>query len=205
MNIRYCIFREMALRPLGWILGVIALATASGCIIGSMAMLHKHDRQSAQLIAELQQRAEERMNELNREARTFSKNLGFNTLLLPKEQDLGKFWKNNQSDVFLSSTLADQLAKANLATLNHLFPILRHRHDWDLINGPVDIVGIEGEIYIKNPAKQKVLQQGIVSNQLILGYGLAAQLKKKTGDHVQLFKRDFTISKVMENKGNADD
>ena len=205
MNLRHCLLREMALRPMGWVLGIIALAAASGCILGSMALLHKHDSQSTRLISELQQRAQVRMDDLNREARTFSKNLGFNTLLLPKEQDLGRFWENNRSDVFLSSALSAQLANADLATLNHLLPVLRHRHDWDLLKGTVNIVGIEGEIYIKNPAKQQALEQHIGSSKLVLGYGIAAQLDKQPGDNVRLFDQDFTVFRVMEKKGNADD
>ena len=205
MNLRHCLLREMALRPMGWVLGIIALAAASGCIIGSLALLHKHDKQSTHLITTLQQRAEKRMDDLSREARIFSKNLGFNTLLLPAEQDLGKFWENNRSDVFMSTELSERLAKTDLVMLNHLFPILRHRHNWEQIKGPVNIVGIENEIYIKNPAKQKALQQGVVSGKLVFGYGLAEQVAKKAGDSVRLFDRDFTLTRVMENKGNVDD
>ena len=205
MNLWHCLVREMALRPLGLALGIIALAAASGSILGSLTLLHKHDSQSEHLITELQQRAEKRMDDLNKEARTFSKNLGFNTLLLPEKQDLARFWENNRSDVFLTPQITQRLAKANLKSLNHLLPVLRHRHNWKLFGGEVTIIGIEGEIYIKNPAKQKVMEQSIDSGNLVLGHGVASKLNKKPGDTVQLFDQQFTVFRVIERKGNADD
>ncbi|MBF0196624.1 MAG: hypothetical protein HQL32_02890 [Planctomycetes bacterium] len=205
MNLKHCLLREMGLRPLGWVLGVIALTVASASILGAMTMLHKHDKQSEKLISDLQQRAETRMDNLNKEARIFSKNLGFNTLLLPKGQDLARFWENNSSDKHMSSEQAGKIGAVDLATLNHLLPILRHRHQWDLYGGLVNIVGIQGEIYIKNPAKQKVLEQEIASGTLVLGHGIAEKLNKKPGDRVELFEREFEVFRVIEKKGNADD
>ena len=205
MNLWHCLIREMALRPLGLALGIIALAAASGSILGSLTLLHKHDSQSEHLILHLQRRAEKRMDDLNREARTFSKNLGFNTLLMPEKQDLARFWENNRSDVFLSPQLTARLANANLKTLNHLLPVLRYRHNWVQFGGEVTIVGIQGEIYIKNPAKQKVMEQSIASKNLVLGHGVAVKLNKKPGDTVQLFNQEFKVFRVIEKKGNADD
>jgi len=199
------VLREMLHRPLGWVLGTLAVAAAVACVLLVSGLLRGHDAETRTLVLQLEGRASERMKALNNEARIFSKNLGFNILLLPAEQDLGRFWANNQSDVFFDQSVAEQLAAAQLDNLNHLLPVLRHRIEWPIYDGDVVLVGIRGEIYIKNPLKQKPMEQAIEPGRMLPGSTVAERLGLQAGDRVELAGKAFQVERVLEKKGNQDD
>lgn len=205
MNLSACLFQEMRHRPFGWLLALLALAMATACVVSVVGIIRAHDAETEAQLAALHADTAERMKALNNEARLFSKSLGFNTLVLPKAQDLGRFWGNDASDHFLPESVAATLGAGEMATLNHLLPMLRQRIDWPAYGGTAVLIGIRGQIYIKNPAKQQPIQEEIQPGTIVLGHSLAQGLGATPGSSVTLRERPFTVARVVPAKGNADD
>ena len=205
MQVIQLIKREIRFRRTGFALGLIAVAVAVGGLVIARSFLFRHDTQSRRLVAELQERSTSRMDALRNDARVFSKNLGFNILLLPAGQDIGLFYTRDCSTHFFARSEVDRLRKIAPSTLNHLLPILRGRLDWDLYGDEVVVMGVEGEIYIKQPRFQKPIEEAILSGTIHVGHAIAARLNLTPGEKVSLKGIEFKVKRIMEQKGNIDD
>ncbi len=182
----------------------LAVWIAAACVSGALLTLKAYDLQTDAEVLALQERAQDRMAELENEARIFAKSLGFNIFVYNSMQDLGKFYSTDTSDHFLTMEQAISLADADFEFLNHHLPILRERYDWKERAKSVIIGGIQGEIYIKQQW-QEPMEVELVSGEVHLGYSLASEFNIDKGDSVQIGGRTFTVSQTRERLGTKDD
>jgi len=205
MSIGRLFLREIRFRAGTFVLGLVGVAAFAACLIGSRAFLAAHDQQTQQLTGALEERSGERMAALRDEARKFSKNLGFNCMLLPPEQNLGELYADGRSRHFFAEVDVTALADARLETLNHLRPVLRERIRWPEQDRDIILVGVRGEVYIKAPRWQKPIEEAIRPGQAHLGQALARELKLQPGDTLVFQQRTFTIEHILPQAGNEDD
>ena len=197
--------RELRYRAGTFLLGVLGVAAAAGCLSGARAFLAAHDHRTEELVAALQERSGGRMAQLRDEARRFSLNLGFNTLLLPPGQALSELHTQDRSTRFFSAPQVEALAAAGLETLNHLRPILRERTAWLERTREVILVGVRGEVYIKSPRWQKPIEQAIAPGMAHVGSALARDLGLEPGAAFKLHGRDFRVEHVLPQAGEEED
>jgi hypothetical protein len=197
--------RELRFRRVSFALAVVAAAAVSACVVGARSFLAAHDAKTEELVAALEERAAGRMAQLRDDARVFSKNLGFNILLLPGGQDAGRLYTENRSTDFFTRQQVQALGGAEFATLNHLLPMLRHRVRWDPYEGDVILVGVEGEIYIKSPNFQKPIEESVDAGVVHIGSAIQSRLGLQSGDPLEILGETFTVKRVLPQKGNVDD
>lgn len=197
--------REVRFRPAGFLIGLAAAMAVAGCLVGARGILDGHDRKTDRLVSDLEARAQARMDELSEETRIFTKNLGFNILLLPAGQDLGELYSTDRSTRFFPAEQAERLGRARLETLNHLLPMLRQRMAWAAYGGDVILVGVQGEIYIKSPKNQKPMEESVEPGRVHLGDAIHRKLNVNVGDKVELLGEHFTVHRLLPANGNVDD
>jgi putative ABC transport system permease protein len=197
--------RELRFRWGTFLLGIVGVAAAVGCLTGAQAFLLAHDSQTAELVGALKERSTERMAELREEARKFSKNLGFNTMLLPSGQHLSELYAEDRSSHFITEKQVEALASAKLESLNHLRPILRQGIVWPEQERKIILVGVRGEVYIKAPRWQKPIEEAVAPGGVHVGSALAEDLKLEAGNTFTLRGRSFTVKHVMPETGGNDD
>jgi len=205
MNATTLFIRELRFRFGAFLLGLLGVAVMSGCLIGTRSFLTAHDSQTALLVEALESRSIQRMAELRDEARKFSKNLGFNAMLLPAGQQLSELYAEDRSSHFLTEDQVDALAAARLESLNHLRPILRQGIIWSEKSRKIILVGVRGELYIKSPRWQKPIAQAIDPGAAHLGHALARDLGLKPGDSFQLQGTEFAVEYILPETGADDD
>ncbi|MBL7115288.1 MAG: hypothetical protein ISS35_05935 [Kiritimatiellae bacterium] len=205
MRAGHLFIRELRFRRVSVVLAIVAAAAVSACVVGARSFLAAHDAETEKLIAALEERAADRMAQLRDDARVFSKNLGFNILLLPGDQDAGRLYAENRSTAFFTRKQVQALGSAELATLNHLLPMLRHQIHWDQYDGNVILVGIEGEIYIKSPNFQKPIEERVDAGMVHIGNAIHKRLKLQIGAQLEIEGETFTVKRVLPQKGNIDD
>lgn len=196
---------EIRFRPAGFLVGLAAAAAVAGCLVAARGILDSHDRKTDRLVADLEARAQARMDELSEETRIFTKNLGFNILLLPAGQDLGELYGTDRSTRFFPAGQAERLGRAKLETLNHLLPMLRQRLSWPPYGGDIILVGVQGEIYIKSPRNQKPMEESVAPGRVHLGDAIHRKLGVKAGDTIELLGERFTVHRLLPANGNVDD
>lgn len=185
-------------------MGVAAVAVAVLSVTTVLILLKDYDASTEGKIVDLQRSSFERMTELENEARMFTKSLGFNIFICHGEQELSRFYAEDQNTHYLSPKEAQTLAQSNFAYLNHLLPFLRHRYRLPEFGGEVIIAGIEGEIHIKRKF-QAPLEVRIETGEVQLGHDVAQKLNKKKGDKLSIGKREYHITHVRSQLGIKDD
>ena len=138
--------------------------------------------------------------------RKISKGLGFNILILPKDQNLSELYSNNYASKFMPESYASKLAESEIVTINHLLPTVEQRIRWpERNNRMVFLVGIRGQVPIMHRQPQKPIAQKVPLGQMVLGSEIAIVESLEVGDKVTLKSEKFTVSQVHDPRGNKDD
>ncbi|MDP6490578.1 MAG: hypothetical protein QGH42_11205 [Kiritimatiellia bacterium] len=205
VRISHLFWRELTFRSGAFLLGLVGVAAMAACLTGARAFLKAHDAETEKLTGALEERSTERMTELRDAARKFSKNLGFNCMLLPPKQRLGDLYATGRSTQFFAEADVAAMVDAQSATLNHMRPILRERVSWPEQQRDIILVGVRGEVYIKAPRWQKPIEEAIDHDKAHLGFALARELELKPGGSLKLMGRTFTVEHILPQAGGEDD
>ncbi len=204
MNIGRLIIREILFRKLSFALGVLSVLAAVGCLVGALTSLRQHDRRTEQIIAAKQAETQEKMELLTDDYRRITLKLGFNVLILPKDQKLSDLYAEDYASKYMPEEYATRLAKSRVATINHVLPSLQQKVKWPETGRTILLMGVRGEVYLHS-ARQKPLLQPVQAGTIVLGSELHQSLKLKTGDKTRLMGREFTVAKLNEERGTKDD
>jgi hypothetical protein len=204
MSIGRLVVREILFRKLGFLLSVLAVAAAVGCLVNQIFLLEEHDRRTERLLAAKEQETKQVMAKLADEMRIITKNLGFNVYILPKDLNLRDFHTRDYFDSYMPEEYVTRLSKSRAVTINHLMPILQQRVVWpEQKDLPIILVGTRGEVPIQYQDKKKPIQDAVTPGKIVLGHWPGEGYKR--GDKVVLRGRAFTVAAVHAPRGNDDD
>ncbi len=204
MSIYRLVCREILHRKLGFSLGVLSVAVAVACLIAALAMLQKHDARTDQIVAAKEAITRRQMAALEDDYRKLMLKLGFNVLILPKDQNLSDLYADDFASKYMPEEYATRLAKSRVATINHVLPSLQQKVQWPEYQRTVLLMGVRGEVYVQSN-QQKPLLEPVAPGSMILGHELAHNLALKPGDQTKLMGRQFSIARINPERGNKDD
>ncbi len=234
MGLFRLVVQEIRYRSLSFLLGVLCAAVAVGCSVAMLMLLEKHDRRSEmlveakrhaaevmmeehrqhteQILADKRQEAEKAMRKLEDDFRKITLRMGFNMMILPKEQSLEALHAepaaasgDPATRKYMPEEWALKLRDKKVATLNHLLPVLQQKQLWPERGRVVWLTGTNEEVYVQNPKQQKPLQEPVAAGTAVVGYALGRDLKLKKGDALSFMGRQFTIADVRPGRGGTDD
>ena len=93
MSIARMVCRELLHRRLAALLAVLLVAAAVGAFVAEVGILQSHDTRTEEMLEAKQAEADRELAAMEDEYRKYMKELGFNVLILPEEQDLAEFWR----------------------------------------------------------------------------------------------------------------
>jgi hypothetical protein len=204
MKLSHLVFREILHRKLSFALGVASASAAVASLVAALAILQKHDLRSEQLIAAKEAETRQQMAILEDDYRKLMLKMGFNVLILPKNQNLSDLYADDFASSYMPEEYATRLAQSRLVTINHVLPSLQQKVKWPERERTVLLMGVRGEVYIQSP-QQKPLLGPVAPHTMILGHELARNLALAGGDKTKFMGRDFTVAKVNPERGNKDD
>jgi putative ABC transport system permease protein len=204
MTVSRLILREITFRKLGFALGVVSVLVAVGTLVAALTVLRKHDARTEQIITAKEAATQARLAQLEDDYRKITLKMGFNVLILPKDQNLSDLFADDYATKYMPEDYATTLAQSRVATINHILPSLQQKVKWPEHGRTILLMGIRGVVYLHSK-QQKPLLQPVAPGQMILGAELARNLNLKAGDSTALFGRPFTVSKVNEERGTKDD
>jgi len=204
MNLYRLVFREILHRKLSFALGVISAAVAVGGLVAALAILQKHDARTEQIITAKEAETRQQMAKLEDDYRKLMLKMGFNVMILPKDQNLSDLYADDFASKYMPEEYATRLARSRVVTINHLLPSLQQKVKWPEYERTVLLMGVRGEVYVQSP-QQKPLLAMVATGTMILGHELARSLPLKVGDSTKLMGRGFTVAKVNPERGNKDD
>lgn len=187
--------REILYRKVNFLLGVVSVLVAVGCLVGELSLLRAHDL-----------RTQARMAKLNDEMRKEMKKLGFNVLILPKDQNLADLYATDYASKYMPESYAKTLADSRTMTVRHLLPSLRQKIQWHEQGNRIAIlIGVRGEVPLLHRSPKQPILYPVPPGTVILGYQLHASLGLETGGKVSILGKEFEVHKCNPERGSKDD
>ncbi|MFW6255157.1 MAG: hypothetical protein ACOC41_09550, partial [Chitinivibrionales bacterium] len=193
---------RMSLLILMMPLSVVMVWTVTGYLLDSA------QKEAATMFAEKEQKLEEQMRYMWNEYRVMTKDLGFNVLILPKNQNLADFYSEQFASRYMPESYADSLANSGNVTIQHILPALFHRTWWPEQKRTILACGVRGEVsraLFPAANKKSPIMQPVSEGSVVCGYELANQMELGEGDQIVLHGKTFTVEKCHDRRGNQDD
>ncbi|MFB0552580.1 MAG: ABC transporter permease [Phycisphaerae bacterium] len=205
MTIWKLVTSEILHRRMNFALGVLSVMVASASFIGSVTLLRIHDLRTGQILEAKQEELAKRMAELKDDTRKAMLKLGFNVVILPKDQNLADWYAEDYASKYMPEDYVHELANSGIVTVRHFLPSLQQKIEWPERNRKIILVGARGEVpnLHKNPVKPLV--QPVPPGTISLGYELHRSLGLKVGEQVKLMGKEFTIHACHNERGDKDD
>ena len=150
MRLSVLIFNELRHRWLNSLLSLVTAFLAVGCLAAAVALLHEHRLATDAIIASKEDQTRTRLAALADDMRKITVRMGFNILILPKDQNLGDFYADDFAQKTMPEEYATRLASSGVATINHILPSLQQRVRWTERERTVLLIGVRGELPITN-------------------------------------------------------
>lgn len=216
MKIWHLVIREISHRRLNFLLALVSVAVAVGCVVGAETLLQVDRLETERILSERRQEVERAVAarqaeveqagaELQDAMRKSMKELGFNVLILPAEQDLAELHLDGTLSQTMPEQYAEKLANSNIVTVNHLLPSVTKRIRWEERGIDIVLYGTRGEVPLMHRSQKQPILQAVTPGQMVVGYEIHQRLGLKVGDAVRLNGRQFTVSKLHPQRGSTDD
>ncbi|HXG11652.1 MAG TPA: FtsX-like permease family protein [Gemmataceae bacterium] len=216
MSLWRLITREILYRKLNFALAVLSVLVAAGCLVAELTLLRSHDLQTAAILAQKEAEVAARMKQVEEETaarmrqveddyRKIALKLGFNILILPKDQNLSDLYADDFASRYMPEDYVERLARAGVVTINHLLPSLQQKLKWPEQERTIILMGVRGEVPILHQVPKKPLLQPVPPGTVVVGHELHRSLKLKKGDRIKLLGREFTVHQLQPERGNKDD
>jgi cell division protein FtsB len=205
VKISLLVFKEIKRRKLNFLLGLLSVIFAVTSVIGALTMLKAHDIKTDKIITTKEKDTRARLAILQDDYRKITKKLGFNLLILPKEQNLGDLYADDFAAKHMPESYVDSLANSKSVFIRHLLPSIQEKITWTEKHRTIILTGIRGEVPFLHKNPKEPLLVAVPKGTMVLGYELHKSMQLKTGDKVKLKGRTFTIGKCNESRGNKDD
>ncbi len=206
MTLSRLILKELLYRKLNLALALASVGVAVGCLVAQLTVLRAHDARTEEIIRAKEEETKEEMARLEDETRKIMKKLGFNLLILPKDQKLEDLYAEDYASKYMPEEYAARLADAKTITMQHLLPSLRQKVKWPEQKQPaIILVGVRGQVPKLHRDPSELMFQPVPPRSMVVGYRLHESLKLNVGDRVTLLGTEFTVSKLHEERGDKDD
>ena len=212
MNLWMLIFKEARHRKLNFISGLLSVALAVGCVIGAQSLLITHDARTEALILEKEIETRQAMRKLEDDYRRIMRDMGYNVLILHKDQDVGNLHRTGVPDAYMPDDYAQRLAEARIQTLNHLLPVLQQNAWWTERETQVMVAGVRGQAPIERRARTggvgpdgTPIMEPVPFGKVDVGYGISERFGIAEGDVVRFNGADLTVNKRLPRRGTQED
>ncbi|MEK6237267.1 MAG: hypothetical protein N2C14_21360, partial [Planctomycetales bacterium] len=212
MSIGRLILREILHRKLNFAFALTSMLVAVGCLVGMLTVLEGYDLHTVDLMSsyerqllDQQEVVQASAKKLKDDYRKITKGLGFNILILPKDQDLSTVYTDGYAAKTMPEEYVTRLAASEAMTVDHLLPTLEKQLEWPEHKRKIFLIGTRGEVPFVNRKQKKPLLDPVAAGEVVLGYELARSLELAKGDQTELFGRSFTVANTYSQRGNKDD
>ncbi|HUT02173.1 MAG TPA: FtsX-like permease family protein [Phycisphaerae bacterium] len=205
MSVWRLIRKEILHRKLNFALGILSVLVAVGVVVAQFTLLRAHDLRTEELLHHKQAEAEERLARLEDDYRKYMKELGFNLLILPADQDLTEYWEKGYATATMPEENVAKLARSGTTLIRHLLPIVQQNVFWKERKRRIILIGTRGEVPQAHRGPKEPMLLAVPEGKVVVGYQLASDLGLKAGKTISLLGRDFVIHKCRPYRGSAED
>lgn len=176
---------------------LLVVTVAVAVLLGTFLVLRGYDQGTERLLDRRRGEYEQRYAVYQDDMRKLTKELGFNTYILPENVSLSA---PDDQRPLLPESHARKLANSDLMTINHLVAYLRRPMLWSEKDRWITLEGTTDELFIKKQW-QKPMLQAVPGGLAELGYDIHTRYGLKKGDEISIDGRKFRVHDVLEPQG----
>jgi putative ABC transport system permease protein len=205
MTISCLVVKEILHHKLNFGLGLLSVALAVGCLVGSLTLVKLHDARTSAILEQKRIETQEKMRLLEDEVKKAMQKLGFNIVILPKEQNLSEWYANDYGAKYMPEHYLAKLAQSKIVTIEHLVPRLRQKVNWPETKWAVILVGTTDKAI--NPAvdSNELSIESVARGKIVLGNEVHQGLGLNIGDRIKFMGRGLVVSKCQKELGTEAD
>lgn len=205
MSIWLMIWREIVYRKLNFLLGLAGVIGAVGILIGMLTSLEIHDARSERLIATKLAETKTTRAVLSNDVRKAMQQLGYNAIILPKDQPLGDWYAEDYASKTMPASTATILATTK-GLVDRYVSQLRRKIKWPERKWTIIVVGLGHEHVLDTSVCDNIpLVDTIEPGTCVVGHELQAAVGLETGQTIKLQNRTFRIARCKNELGTKDD
>jgi len=205
MTISRLVVKEILHRKLNFGLGLLSVAAAVGCLAGSLTLVRLHDARTQTILEQKRFETQEKMRVLEDDVRRAMQKLGFNIVILPKDQNLSDWYADDYGAKYMPEEYLSRLEQSEIVTIEHLVPRLRQKVKWPETKWAVILVGTSDKAV--NPAlyAHELTREVVPRGKIVLGYEVQQGLGLNVGDRIRFMGSEFVVHKCHKELGTEDD
>ena len=205
MNVWRLAAREIGYRRLNFGLGALAVLVAVGCLVAELTLLRAHDVRAENIADSKEALTRDMVGRLQDDYRKMMKDLGYNLLILSKDQDLGEFYSLGHATRTMPEEYVARVANSKILTVQHLLPSLQQKLEWPEKKVPIILMGTRGEVPLAHRDPMKPILAAVPPGEMIVGRVVADRVGLKKGDKTTLLGKEFLVRQAHPERGNEDD
>jgi len=205
MSLWRLVLKEIRHRRLNFALGVLSVTVAVGVLVAHVVLLRAHDVRTEEILRRKQSDADARLATLEDDYRKYMKELGYNLLILPKEQDLAEFWDKGYATRTMPEENVRKLSDTGTQAMRHLLPIVQQRVLWPEQKRRIILIGTRGEVPIKHRTPKEPMLLAVPPAEAVVGHRLASDLGLERGSPITLLGRKLVVASCRPERGTAED
>lgn len=205
MSVWRLVVKEILHRKLNFGLAVGSVCIGVACLVGALTLLEVHDLRTERVVAQKEARTKAAMKKLEDDYRIITKKMGFNILILPRGQNLGDLYAEDYASKYMPEEYVHTLANSSILTVRHLLPSLQQKLKWPERGRTIILIGTRREVPVAHRTPKTPVLEPVPAGSMVVGHELHRSLNISAGEKVRLLDREFTVGKLLEERGNKDD
>ena len=205
MTLWTMLLREMAYRKLNSLFGLLGVAGAAALLVGVLLSLEIHAARSGEIVRRKEAETQAAMAALQSDVRKAMHHLGYNAIVLPKDQSLSDWYTDEYAKKMMPETSCSRLEKTR-GLVDRYLPRLRQKLYWKEKKWTIIVVGVGREhILDTSVSPDTPLVDTIAPGHCEVGYELHQAQNLHPGDVLTVSGKQFKISKCEKERGTQDD
>jgi hypothetical protein len=205
MSIFKIILKELFHRPWQTIATCLSVVLAAAFIIISVGQLRQFDVETNRIIGSQEKEVKNQNALLQEEYRKIGAQMGFNILIIPKEQQLSDLYADDYASHYMPENYVDTLAASKIVTIQHLLPMLQQKALWPEKKRTIIVVGTRGEVALVFGEKKKPLQDAVAEGTAYVGHELSTAYNLKVGQSIAFKGEKLKVAACYPQRGSKDD
>ena len=184
---------------------MLSVAVAVGCLVGSLTLMNLQDVRTRMILENKRIETQEKMRVLEDDIKRAMRKLGFNIIILPKDQNLNDWYANDYGVRYMPEQYMSRLVQSKIVSIEHFSPRLRQKVRWPETKWTVILVGVSDRAW--NPAVQThgLAIDPVPWGRIVLGNEVHQGLGLNVGDKILFMGREFVVYACRKELGTEED
>ena len=205
MTVTRLIIKEILHSKFNFGLGLLSVAVAVACLVGSLTLMNIHVMRTQMILENKKIETREKMRTMEEDIKKAMRTLGFNIVILPKDQNLSDWYAEDYGAKYMPEHYVAHLAQSKILTIEHLTPRIRRKVNWPETQWAVILVGLsDGKGSLAEHVHDLAFKP-IPRGRIVLGHEVHQGLGLKISDEIRFMGKEFVVDTCRKEMGTEED